>query len=105
MISPDAYWRVGNFGPSVDAGLEGNGLIDVEGMFNTRSLFIGVQDGTGVVQVSGTGSITLTPFADGDPSSADINMNFNHDPINHPNQSGTIHMIGSEASISARTLQ
>jgi hypothetical protein len=32
-------------------------------------------------------------------------MSFNHDPVDHPNQSGTIHMIGSEASMSARTLQ
>jgi len=105
VLSPDAYWRVGNFGPSVDAGLEGNGLIDVEGTFDTRSLFIGVQDGTGVLRVRGTGAVTLSPFADGDPSSADINMNFNHDPNDHPNQSGTIHMMGSEASLSARTLQ
>ncbi len=105
VISPNAYWRIGNFGPRVDSGLEGNGLLDVEGTFESRSLFIGVQDGTGVVQVRGTGSVTLTPFPDGDPLAADINMNFNHDPINHPNQSGTIHMIGSEASMSARTLQ
>lgn len=105
VISPNAYWRVGNFGPSVDAGLQGNGLIEVEGMFNTRSIFIGVQDGTGTLRVSGNGAVTLTPFADGDPLSADINMNFNHDPTNHPNQSGTIHMVGSNASISARTLQ
>ena len=58
-----------------------------------------------MVQVRGTGSVTLTPFADGDPLAADINMNFNHDPVFHPNQSGTIHMIGSNASMSARTLQ
>ena len=32
VISPTAYWRVGNFGPSVDAGLEGNGLLDVEAL-------------------------------------------------------------------------
>ena len=105
VISPNAYWRVGNFGPRVDAGLEGNGLLDVEGTFESRSLFIGVQDGTGLVRVRGNGSIVLTPFPDGDPLSADINMSFHHDPIDHPNQSGTIHMVGSEATISARTLQ
>jgi len=105
VISPDAYWRIGNFGPAVDGGLEGNGLLDIEGTFNSRSLFIGVQDGTGLVRVRGTGSVTLTPFPDADPLSADINMNFNHDPIFHPNQSGTIHMVGSKASMSARTLQ
>jgi hypothetical protein len=101
VISPGAYWRVGNFGPSVDAGLEGNGLLDVEGKFNARDMFIGVQDGTGVVQIRGTGSVTLTPFG-ADPE-ADI-VDFNHDPIFHPNQSGTIHMVGSHASLSARNL-
>jgi hypothetical protein len=105
VISPDGYWRIGNFGPRVDAGLEGNGLLDVEGTFNTRSLFIGVQDGTGLVRVRGTGSVTLTPFADGNPLAADINMSFHHDPEDHPNQSGTIHMVGSQALMSARTLQ
>lgn len=101
VISPGAYWRVGNFGPSVDAGLEGNGLLDVEGKFSARDLFIGVQDGTGVMQIRGTGSVTLTPFG-ADPE-ADI-VDFNHDPIFQPNQSGTIHMIGSKASLSARNL-
>src|SRR5437868_6440422 len=41
VISPGAYWRVGNFGPTVDAGLKGNGLLDVEGKFSARDLFIG----------------------------------------------------------------
>lgn len=105
VISPDAYWRIGNFGPSVDAGLEGNGLLDVEGTFESRSLFIGVQDGTGVVRVRGNGSVVLSEFTEDADPNYDINMNFNHDPIAHPNQSGTIHMVGSEASMSARTLQ
>ena len=105
VISPDAYWRIGNFGPRVDGGLEGNGLLDVEGTFESRSLFIGVQDGTGLVRVRGNGSVTLTPFPDGNPNAADINMSFNHDPVAHPNQSGTIHLVGSQVSMSARTLQ
>ncbi len=103
VISPGSYWRIGNFGPSVDAGLQGNGLLDVEGRFSARDLFIGVQDGTGVVRVSGTGSITLAPFADANPLEADI-VDFNHDPIFHPNQSGTINMVGSNATLSARSL-
>ena len=103
VISPGSYWRIGNFGPSVDAGLEGNGLLDVQGTFRARDLFIGVQDGTGVVRVRGAGSIVLSPFADGNPLEADI-VDFNHDPIFHPNQSGTINMVGSNATLSARSL-
>ncbi len=71
--------------------------------FSARDLFIGVQDGTGVVRVRGTGSITLSPFADANPLEADI-VDFNHDPIFHPNQSGTINMVGSNATLSARSL-
>lgn len=104
VISPGSYWRVGNFGPTVDSGLKGNGLLDVEGKFSARDLYIGVQDGTGVVQVRGTGSVTLTPVAGGVDTTADIDMDFNHSPIFHPNQSGTIHMIGSAASMSADNL-
>jgi hypothetical protein len=103
VLSPFTYWRVGNFGPKVDAGLAGNGLIDVEGTFRTRALFIGVQDGTGVVQVRGHGSVALTAQAD-NAGFADIDMDFNHDPVNQPNQHGTIHMIGSTAAMSARNL-
>ncbi len=103
VISPGSYWRVGNFGPSVDAGLQGDGLLDIEGTFRARDMFIGVLDGTGVVRVRGTGSITLTPFADGNPLEADI-VDFNHDPLFQPNQSGTINMVGSHATLSARSL-
>jgi hypothetical protein len=103
VLSPFTYWRVVNFGPSVDAGLAGNGLIDVEGTFHTRALFIGVQDGTGVVQVRGHGSVALTAQAD-NAGFADIDMDFNHDPVNQPHQHGTIHMIGSTAAMSARNL-
>ena len=76
----------------------GNGLLDIEGTFNARALFIGGQDGTGVVRVRGNGSITLTQ-QDDNPGFADIDMDFNHHPIFQPNQSGTIHMDGSSASI------
>jgi hypothetical protein len=103
-----AYWRVGNNGPSVDGlppatELHGNGLLDVEGVFKARALFIGVNDGTGVVQVRGSGQVLLTQQPD-NPGFADIDMDFNHSPIFQPNQSGTIHMIGSTATMSARNL-
>jgi PEP-CTERM motif len=101
VISPGSYWRVGNFGPSVDSGLQGNGLLDVEGSFTARDLFIGVQDGTGVVRISGTGSVKLV--AEGADPEADI-VDFNHHPVFHPNQSGTIHMVGSNAILMARNL-
>jgi hypothetical protein len=94
VLSPGTYWRVGNFGPSVDAGFLGEGLLDVEGTFNSHAMFIGVQDATGVLQVRGSGSVTLT----------DVIEDFNHNPVFHPNQSGTIHMIGSNASLSALDL-
>lgn len=94
VLSPGTYWRIGNFGQSVDAGLNGNGLLDVEGTFRSHAMFIGVQDGVGVVRVRGNGSITLT----------DVIEDFNHNPVFHPNQSGTIHMVGSDASLSALDL-
>lgn len=103
VVAPGSYWRIGNFGPSVDAGLQGDGLLDVEGSFTARDLYIGVQDGTGVVLVRGTGSVTLAP-ASGVDTTADIDMDFNHNPIFHPNQSGTIHMMGSVASMRADNL-
>ena len=56
------YWRVGNYGPSIDAGLEGNGLLNVHsnGTFNAHVIFIADQDATGEVRVSDTGSVVLT---------------------------------------------
>ncbi|QEG34733.1 hypothetical protein Pr1d_20150 [Bythopirellula goksoeyrii] len=58
----DNYWRLGNYGPSVDAGLEGNGLLDVHdnGTFNAHVIFIGDRDSTGELRVSDTGSVVLT---------------------------------------------
>jgi hypothetical protein len=103
QVISTAYWRVGNNGPTVDTGLQGNGFLDVEGTFNARAMFIGVNDGTGVVQVRGNGKIILTQQND-NPGFADIDMDFNHNPIFQPNQSGTIHMIGSTATFSARNL-
>ena len=94
VLAPGTYWRIGNFGQSVDAGLQGEGLLDVEGTFRSHAMFIGVQDGVGEVRVRGNGSIALT----------DVIEDFNHNPVFHPNQSGTIHMMGSDASLSALDL-
>src|SRR5205807_1515027 len=79
QVISTAYWRVGNNGPTVDTGLQGNGFLDVEGTFNVRAMFIGVNDGTGVVQVRGNGKIILTQQND-NPGFADIDMDFNHSP-------------------------
>jgi hypothetical protein len=58
----DNYWRLGNYGPSVDAGLEGNGLLNVHsnGTFNGHVIFIGDNDATGELRISDTGSVVLT---------------------------------------------
>jgi hypothetical protein len=58
----DNYWRLGNYGPSVDAGLEGNGLLNVHdnGTFNAHVIFIADNDSTGELRVSNTGSVVLT---------------------------------------------
>jgi hypothetical protein len=56
------YWRLGNYGPSIDAGLEGNGLLNVHdnGSFSAHVIFIGDNDATGELRVSDNGSVTLT---------------------------------------------
>lgn len=61
-VGQDNYWRFGNYGPSIDAGLEGNGLLNVHsnGTFNAHVIFLGDQDATGEVRVSDTGSVVLT---------------------------------------------
>jgi hypothetical protein len=56
------YWRVGNYGVNTDAGLEGNGLLNVHdnGTFNAHVIFIADNDAVGEVRVSDTGSVVLT---------------------------------------------
>jgi hypothetical protein len=58
----DNYWRLGNYGPSIDAGLEGNGLLNVHsnGMFNAHVIFIGDNDATGEIRVADNGAVVLT---------------------------------------------
>lgn len=58
----DNYWRFGNYGPSIDAGLEGNGLLNVHsnGTFNAHVIFLGDNDSKGEIRVSDSGSVVLT---------------------------------------------
>lgn len=58
----DNYWRLGNYGPSIDAGLEGNGLLNVhdDGSFNAHVIFVADNDSTGEIRVSDNGSVELT---------------------------------------------
>lgn len=59
-----AYWRLGNYGPSIDfpPGLQGDGLLNVygNGSFNAHVIFIGDNDSTGELRVSDNGSVVLT---------------------------------------------
>ena len=90
-----AYWRIGNYGPSIDAGLEGDGLLNVtdDGSFSAHVIFLGSTDGDGEVRVSDNGSVTLTD---------NLVLNSNTDL---PNRSALVHMIGSNASLSALNLE
>lgn len=56
------YWRVGNYGLDTDAGLEGNGLLNVHdnGTFNAHVIFIADNGSIGEVRVSDTGKVELT---------------------------------------------
>jgi hypothetical protein len=93
---PDgAYWRIGNFGPSIDNGLEGDGLLNVtdNGSFSAHVIFLGSTDGDGELRVSGNGSVTLTD---------NLVPNVNTDL---PNRSALVHMIGSNATLSALNLE
>ncbi len=93
---PDgAYWRVGNYGPSIDAGLEGNGLLNVHdsGSFSAHVLLLATADGTGEVRVSGNGSINLT----GNLAATD--------GVDQPMRSALVHMVGSNATLNAVNLE
>ncbi len=92
-VISDSVWRIGQFGPVIDAGLEGNGLLDVEGSFSARLLFLGVDDGDGRLRISGHGAVTL---------SENLQPNVN---TFYPNRSAIIEMIGSSASLNARGLE
>lgn len=92
-VISNSVWRVGQYGPIIDAGLEGDGLIDVEGSFTARLIFLGVDDGDGVLRVRGSGSVVISENLQ--PS---VNTGF-------PNRSVLIHMVGSSASLTAHGLE
>ena len=91
----DNYWRLGNYGPSVDAGLEGNGLLNVHsnGTFNAHVIFIGDNDATGELRVSGNGSVILTGNLVPRPSGFQAGG------------SATVRMSGPSATLSAVNLE
>jgi hypothetical protein len=85
------WWRVGNFGPDIDAGLEGDGLLNVmdNGSFSANNLFLGSTDGDGELRVSGHGSVTLTRALEPGVNTSMFN------------RSALVHMIGSNATVNA----
>lgn len=92
----DNYWRLGNYGPSVDAGLEGNGLLNVHsnGSFNAHVIFIGDNDSTGELRVADAGSVVLTGNLVPRPSAGV-----------QAGGSALVRMIGSAATLSAFNLE
>jgi hypothetical protein len=89
VSSPTSYWRLGNYGASIDNGLQGDGLLDVQGTFTGNVIFIGDSDSHGELRVSGHGSVTLN-----DSLVPNVATNF-------PNRSALVQMIGSTASLHA----
>jgi hypothetical protein len=91
----DNYWRLGNYGPSVDAGLEGNGLLNVHnnGTFNAHVIFIADNDATGELRVSDTGSVILDGNLVPRPSGFQAGG------------SATVRMTGSSATLQAYNLE
>jgi PEP-CTERM motif-containing protein len=89
VVSPTSYWRLGNYGASIDNGLQGDGLLEVQGSFLANVIFIGDSDSHGELRVSGHGSVTLN-----DSLVPNVATNF-------PNRSALVQMIGSNASIHA----
>jgi hypothetical protein len=95
VTSPNGYWRLGNYGPAIDAGLEGDGLLNVtdNGTFSAMVIFLGDGDSDGELRVSGNGSVVL---------SDNLVPNIATD---RPNRSSLVHMIGSTATLSAKNLE
>jgi len=95
------YWRLGNYGPSFDqtvmnpGGLQGNGVLNVHdnGSFSAHVIFIGDNDSTGELRVSGNGSVMLTDNLVPRPSGFQAMG------------SALVHMGGSNASLSALNLE
>jgi hypothetical protein len=91
----ETYWRLGNYGPTIDAGLEGNGLLNVHnnGTFNAHVIFIGDNDATGELRIADTGSVVLTGNLVPRPSGFQAGG------------SATVRMSGSSATLQAYNLE
>lgn len=89
VVSPTSYWRLGNYGASIDNGLQGDGLLEVQGSFLANVIFLGDSDSHGELRISGHGSVTLN-------SNLQPNV-----ATNYPNRSALVQMIGSNASLHA----
>jgi hypothetical protein len=89
------YWRLGNYGPSFDAGLEGNGLLNVHasGSFSANVIFIADNDSTGELRVADNGSVVLTGSLVPRPSGFQAAG------------SATVRMTGSSATLQAYNLE
>ena len=87
QVISNTVWRIGQFGAVIDAGLEGNGLLDVEGDFSARIIFLGVDDGKGTLRVRGNGSVVI---------SENLQPNVN---TFYPTRSASVEMLGSSASL------
>ncbi len=93
VLSPGSVWRVGQSGPLIDSGLAGDGLIDVQGVFQAQLIFLGVDDGDGELRISGNGSVTLS-----DNLVPNVNTFY-------PNRSSLVNMVGSSASLVVNNLE
>jgi PEP-CTERM motif len=56
--------RIGGYGPAYDdggsePGLNGNGLVDVQGTLNAKDLYVSEHGATGEIRLSGAGKVTL----------------------------------------------
>ena len=92
----DNYWRLGNYGPSTDSGLEGNGLLNVHdnGSFKGHVIFIADNDASGELRVADNGSVVLTGNLVPRPSAGFQAMG-----------SATVQMNGANATLSAYNLE
>jgi hypothetical protein len=61
--APGIVWRVGQFGGIFfpdPIPYDADGIMNVQGTFNSRQIFLGVQGGQGEINVSGNGAVNLT---------------------------------------------
>jgi hypothetical protein len=94
-VGVDNYWRLGNYGPSSDAGLEGNGVLNVHdsGTFRAHVIFIGDNDSSGTIRVDDNGQVLLTGNLVPRPSGFQAGG------------AAVVEMIGSSATLNAFNLE